>query len=556
MIFLPIVVRELRVAARRKSTYRSRFRTAFAAIIFGGYLVFISGAVFGGGRGSMGGAMVFNSLAWLCFLSCLSLATNTVDCISEEKREGTLGFLFLTDLKGHDIALGKLFSSSLLSFYSILGILPIVAVSLLLGGVSGRQFWQTALALLNVFFFSQTAGLLVSVFSRKRNSANFGVAALLLGYTVGLLLLEFGLRAARWGNWISMIDWFNPGFCVYQASTVASRDYWISMLLVHLNAWLFLAATSWWLPRCWQEKTAKTEIRWRERFLRWYHERNTPRQPLLDSNPFLWLTIRNRLGSVKVWIALLPLNCFWVWLLSRNNFADAAMPLFVGAIIANHLVLKILVAAEASGNLEEQRHSGALEFLLSCSPLTVREIIAGQWLALRRQFFRPVIVVLATDFAMMLVVLLRSMSKDEPQERWEFAMFVLALAVMLVADTITLGWVGMWNAMSQKKARHAAGATIVQILLLPWIFLILIQTMSVFSRSRTMMFLMSLWAEVALWFIVGVAVDVVAGILARNRVLAQFRTLAAQTGEQLGFFGRLGRVLGELARPKPQQLEV
>ncbi len=553
MIFLPIVVRELRVAARRKSTYRTRFRTAFATIIFGSYLVFVSGAFFGGGRRSMGGAMVFNSLAWLCFLSCLSLAMNTVDCISEEKREGTLGFLFLTDLKGHDIALGKLFSSSLLSFYSILGILPIVAVSLLLGGVSARQFWQTALALLNVFFFSQTAGLLVSALSRKRNSANFGAAALLLGYTVGLPLLEFGLRAARLGNWISMIDWLNPGFCVYRASAMTSGDYWISMLLVHLNAWLFLAVASWWLPRCWQEKPAKTRVRWRERFLRWYHEHNTPRQRLLDANPFLWLSIRNRLGALIVWSVLLPINCFWVWLLVRNKFVNVGMPIFIGAILSNHLALKLIVAAEASGNLEEQRHSGALEFLLSCSPLTVEEIVAGQWLALRRQLLRPIIAILVIDFAMMSAVLLRAMPYNTPGEKWEFALSVLAVVVMLIADTISLVWVGMWSAMSQKKARQAARATCAWVLALPWIVFISVESFCGLSHSQLFE---SFRFALGLWFFLGIAVDVPAIFLARHLLLTQFRTLAAQTGEQLGLFGRLGRLLGEWARPKPPQLQI
>jgi hypothetical protein len=553
MIFLPIVVRELRVAARRKTTYRARFRTAFTAIIFGSYLVFISGAFFGGARGFLSGAMVFNSLAWLCFLCCLSLAMNTVDCISEEKREGTLGFLFLTDLKGHDIALGKLFSSSLISFYSILGILPIVAVTLLLGGVSARQYWQMALALLNVFFFSQTAGLLVSAFSRKRNSASFGAAAVLLGYTAGLPLLEIGLQNARWGNWVSMIDWLNPAFCVYRASTVASGDYWISMLLVHLNAWLFLAEVSWWLPRCWQEKAGETRIRWRERFLRWYHQHNTPRQLLLDTNPFLWLTIRNRLGSLKIWSVLLAINCFWVWVLSRSGLVDAGTPIFVGAILSNHLLLKIFIAAEASENLEEQKRSGALELLLSCTPLSVHEIIAGQLLALRRQFLRPMIVVLATDFAMMIVGLARAMTHDSPDAKLGFAMFVPAVMAMLILDVITLGWVGMWNAMSQKKPRHAVGATIAQILLLPWLFFIFI---AVFHGFHTGRMWDTLTIPLSLWFILGTAVDVPAFFFARHQLLTRFRAMAAQTGEQLGLFGRLGRWLGEMARPKPQRLEV
>jgi hypothetical protein len=551
MIFLPIVVRELRVAARRKSTYRMRFRTAFAAIVFGSYLVFVFSAFSGGGRASMGGLMVFNGLAWLCFLCCLSLAINTVDCISEEKREGTLGFLFLTDLKGHDIVLGKLFSSSLVAFYSILGILPIVAVSMLLGGVSARQYWLMALALLNVFFFSQAAGLVVSAFSRKRNSASFGATVLLLGYTAGLPLLEFGLEAAGWGNWVSSINWLNPAFCVSKASAMASGDYWISMILVQLNAWLLLAVASWWLPRCWQERAGKTGIHWRERFLRWYHERNTPLRLLLDKNPFLWLSIRNRLGPVKVWSSLVLVNCFWAWCLRWNlthgGSVEVVVPIFVGVIISNHAVLKLIVAGEATDTFEEQRHSGALEFLLSCSPLTAREIIAGQWLALRRQLLRPVIVVLVVDFAMMLAGSPLFMPHGDAADKLAFVLFVLAAMLMLVADAIALGWAGMWNAMSQKKLRHATGATIAQILVLPWLFFILI---AVYHGIHTRRMWDSLTIPLLIWFILGIAVDVPAIFFARHQLLTRFRAMAAaQTGEQPGPLGHLGRWLGQMARP-------
>jgi hypothetical protein len=368
---------------------------------------------------------------------------------------------------------------------------------------------------------------------------------LLLGYTVGLPWLEFELQAARWGHSVSMFDWLNPAFCVSRASAAASADYWTSMLLVHLNAWLFLAVASWWLPRCWREKPAKTGVRWRERFLRWYHKRFTPRQLLLDTNPFLWLSIHNRLGSLKIWSGLILINCFWAWCLSRNKFADAGMPIFVGAILSNHLLLKLLVVAEASGNLEEQRHSGALEFLLSCTPLTVEEIVAGQWLALRRQLLRPMMAVLASDYAMMLVVFVRAIPDIGPREKGEFALFVVAVMVMLLADVITLGWVGMWNAMSQKKARHAAGATIAQILLLPWLMFILI---AVFHGLHTGNMWDSSTIPLLLWFILGIAVDIPAVYFARRLLLTQFRALAAQTGEQLGLFGRMGRLLGKMAR--------
>jgi len=67
----------------------------------------------------------------------------TADCLSEEKREGTLGFLFLTDLRGYDVVFGKLVATSLRGFYAMLAALPVMGVTLVLGGITGEQFWKT-----------------------------------------------------------------------------------------------------------------------------------------------------------------------------------------------------------------------------------------------------------------------------------------------------------------------------------------------------------------------------------------------------------------------------
>src|SRR5947207_12929317 len=106
MTFLPIVERELRVQARQKRTQRLRLGAAGGsiALVMGMVIfkiVFFSSTSLGHG--------VFEALAWAAFIYCLlaGVAT-TADCLSEEKREGTLGLLFLTDLRGYDVVLGKL----------------------------------------------------------------------------------------------------------------------------------------------------------------------------------------------------------------------------------------------------------------------------------------------------------------------------------------------------------------------------------------------------------------------------------------------------------------
>ena len=101
------------------------------------------------------------------FLFCLwEGARGTADCLSREKREGTLGLLFLTDLRGYDVVIGKLVASSINSVYGLLAVFPAMAIPLVLGGVTMGEFWRQMLALLNALFFSLTVGLLVSTLSR------------------------------------------------------------------------------------------------------------------------------------------------------------------------------------------------------------------------------------------------------------------------------------------------------------------------------------------------------------------------------------------------------
>lgn len=549
MIFLPIVARELRVAARRRATYRTRFWTALITIGIGSYLVMESRAMVG----ASGGTMVFDALVALCFLSCLSLAGNTSDSISEEKRDGTLGFLFLTDLKGHDVALGKLVSASLISFYSLIAVLPIVTVSLLLGGITVTEVWQVALALLNTFFFSQCAGLFVSAFSRKRASATFFTAAILMCYTLGFYLLCEVPDWKQENSWIRIFQVLNPVYCVQWACTMGTGsvygqqfgEYWKSLLVVHLNAWAFLIAASWWLPRSWQERAVAKKAGYLEQFRLWYHSKFTPRAALLDRNPFLWLTIRNRLGALRIWITLGVYLCFWLWVLTQTRFAEAGVFIVCSAILLNHVTLKIFAASEVTNNMEEQRRGGGLELLLSCTPLKVEEIVQGQWLALWRQLLWPVVTVLVTDLLMILAALHYVMRNDSSDERADFVLVILAVMVMLVPDMFALGWVGMWHGMSQKKPRHAAGTTIAQVLLLPWVILIGFQFLTAIGGRP---FADSLAAAVALWFILGIIVDVLAISLARPRLLDEFRALAiVQQGEGIGFLGSVGRLFGELA---------
>src|SRR5215472_13593711 len=124
MSFLPIVDRELRISARRPSTYRMRW-ILVAAVLLIWFLLLANSH--GWMSPAQRGRMLFAVVGIVAFVfSLLSGVFLTADCLSHEKREGTLGFLFLTNLRGYDVVLGKLIATSLRGFYALLAALPVI----------------------------------------------------------------------------------------------------------------------------------------------------------------------------------------------------------------------------------------------------------------------------------------------------------------------------------------------------------------------------------------------------------------------------------------------
>src|SRR3954464_6612207 len=151
MTFLPIVGRELRVAARQRNTYWIRTGAALGGIAIGAWIMLMP---FFHDNRTLGPAL-FVSLSILTFAYSLLIGVlRTADCLSEEKREGTLGLLFLTDLKGYDIVLGKLAATSLNAIYGTLAIVPLMAIPILLGGVTNAEFWRVVMVAVNLLMFS------------------------------------------------------------------------------------------------------------------------------------------------------------------------------------------------------------------------------------------------------------------------------------------------------------------------------------------------------------------------------------------------------------------
>ena len=149
-IIPPVVHREFLVRSRAPITYWLRLGaagTAFVVIVIAVSFSLISGTT----GGLSNGAGWFAFFGWCLWIFCLAEGVRqSFDMFSGEKREGTIGLLFLTQMRGLDVVLGKVSAGFIASFFPVLGALPILGILILLGGVSGAEFVRMSAALLDV----------------------------------------------------------------------------------------------------------------------------------------------------------------------------------------------------------------------------------------------------------------------------------------------------------------------------------------------------------------------------------------------------------------------
>ncbi len=530
MTFLPIVERELRGAARRHSTFWMRLVLALAAIAIGFLLYLVHAQM----PPQALAKEIFIGLGALGMLYCLASGRrSTADCLSEEKREGTLGLLFLTDLKGYDVVLGKLAATSVNAFYGLLAVLPVLALPLLMGGVAHGEFWRTVLVLVNTFLFSLTIGVFASVLSRDARQA--------MGINL-LLLLALAAVPPALAGLVAYLDISNRmvhplflscpvySYCLCFDSNYRSAPgyFWLSVGITHALTWLLAALASWIVPRSWQDReSGKGEARWADKWRTWIYgnaaQRKALRTRLLEVNPFCWLSSRARFKPAGVWLFLGFVGCWWLYLrvIVHLNWAEESFSLTTALILNS--VLKLWIGLEACQRLAEEQKMGSLELLLS-TPLNARAILRGQFLALKRQFLKPLAVVIGVEIVFMLAVSRYSFLPAGESARQ--AAFGLAGIVLLILDIAALTWVALLSALTARSPNRASASTILRVLILPWL---IFAALAVIAGIWTAGGPGPGWKfYLHLWFWLGVLADLAFGLPAWWQLQTRFRELALQ----------------------------
>lgn len=542
MTLFPIVERELRVAARKRSTYWTRFAaagfcTAAGALVFG---------VMGRQSVSEVGMALFATMAGSAFALCLlSGFWLTADAISEEKREGTLGLLFLTDLRGFDVVLGKLVANSMNIAFCTLAIFPIMAFPLLLGGVTLVELGRVALALANALLFSLTAGLLASSVSHSARRA-----AILAFLIVGVLSAGCPALAGFWEGirhaqnyqlkmlFLSKVLLvLSPGCAfvmAFEAPVKSAPDgpwyYWTSLGVVLAMSLLFVGLSCLIVPRSWQESGARASNKgWRGAWRRFWLGppgwRKAHREQWLAINPFLWTLIRARWQPALPWLALLGCAVGWLvcWAFKGQYWLSTGTYIFTALSLG--AFFKFWVASEAGRWLGDHRRSGTLELLL-VTPLREEQIVRAHWRALRRVFLLPLLAIMAIDSLFMLLDYVEGLSYRASSG---FYLWPAGLAVFAL-DFMAIPWVAMWLSLKTGKSHRALLSTVVRILVLPWVLhcvvLLAVECAAwlFHTGSRN-------WSDdelIILWTSLSLANSALHWVWAQRQLQSQFRTVATQ----------------------------
>ncbi len=524
MRFFPVVERELRVLARSARVYWSRF---FAAQIASGLVAWFW-FTFVGGSTANAGQQIFAALSIVTFGYCLIVGIFlTADSISEEKRDGTLGLLFLTDLSGIDVAFGKLASNSLQAVYNLMAIFPVMTIPLLLGGLTGQEIFRMSLTLLATLLFSLTVGLLVSTWSKHDRKAQAGTFSILIGITGGLPLLYLFLKQQYYLRLPEYLCSVSPGYTIaYAFDSGWSKNpqvFWISLASVLCLSFIAFLVSAFLIRRVWQDRPKAARGGFREAIRRWKRGsaevRGRHREALLRSNPYYWLSARDRLKPYYVLWFLGGCAVFWLVLWHYNRRDMLEQEAFLATALLVQTALKVWMASEAGRQFFDDRKNNALELTLS-TPLPVREILEGEFLALFRQFGPAVAIVLVFDVLGMIVAARRGFGADS-----EWLLTWVASIVVFLLDAATLAVLGMWLGLTAKRFSRAMARNLFLVLILPWIIFFALIAYMAFSRLTS---LNSLNFVIGIYFVISLLTDAVLFLNASGNLTARFRDSATQ----------------------------
>jgi ABC-type transport system involved in multi-copper enzyme maturation permease subunit len=396
----PVILRELRAGSRRWTTYWLRLLAAGAVIAaIAWWLLQPRFAFINAARAGHEIFLLLHSVVLAAIWIIVPMLT--ADTLSREKREGTLGLLFLTNLSARAIVFAKGAAAGLLALTLWLSAVPIMTLPVLMGGVVSQEIIFSCNIALGSICCALAAGLMASAISKRGAGAvSTALALSCLGHLLFCVLVVFasgvsslrGLPAGA-SSWILLpagvfttwtLETSAFGLAPGVGTTARFNLQLLSIPLASFLAAIFMAwIAAQFLRHNWQDKPKSKRQTETEKFFcspvfltgvfRAWMRRS------LERNPIGWLEKRRVTGRIMSWIWLAIMGSFTTTLAYGGSGLNAREfnPLM--------WMLLISIAYVAAGSFRRERETGALELIL-VTPLSERQIINGRLRGLWSQF--------------------------------------------------------------------------------------------------------------------------------------------------------------------------
>lgn len=465
MNFLPVITRELQVQARQWPTYWVR---VFVGLI--GILLCLVQMEMGSQLGDIAqsGRIVFQGLVVLGFVICCLGCLVTADSISWERRENTLGLLFLTSVSGGDILLGKLVSRGLVMACALTALFPILMVPVLAGGVAGWEAVRIGLMMVDTLLLSLVAGLFASarhVQWHKALRASVGIMVMFLVLpvvaqamfpfpAVGLLSPLYGVTFAK-----------QPGL-----------EFWVSLVLVQITVWILYGRAVRRIQLTLRDEGNEAGGAIQVERPGWAPKIVGRIRPLLRvGEPVGWLLSRQRGIHAMIWFGVVCsvlVQVFRLVLPYSGGAGRVAWTVIWPLSSLGIAVSGVLFAWVASRFLIESRRTGELETLIT-TPVGAKTLIQDQWLYLRRMFRVPLVVMLMPSL-FQLVVMISLQSKNSfimSSINWQVT-YLISMVFWVANIALSLAalcWAGMWFGLKARTQTTAIFQTLAWVKVLPFL---------------------------------------------------------------------------------------
>lgn len=395
------------------------------------------------------------------FFAALSAAS----AIAQEKDRRTFVLLLLTDLRSYEIVLGKLIGSLLPMAVLLLGMVPVLATLMLLGGIAPVQILEATLVIGSASLAAGALGNVVALWREKTFQVLALTVLFLVLYECLVNLVPF-LPEAEWFAPSVWQKWLDPFQALQSVMTSvpesrSSAVYGFALMMLLFSAALVLVGIRGlrvWNPSgepIMQRERPEDEDKDR---IRAHAAPGLPRTVWV--NPILWREIRTRAYGRRTLLVKLAyavavaLICAYAlapfWTSTGRTAFFAAYGLVPVGIIS-----LLLISAQSVTAITSERDCGALDLLL-VTDLTPQEFIYGKLLGILwniKEFLLPPLALAAVYAAL---GLLATPPARHPEllnyKNGEAFLAVAGATIVLVVFTMVLG---MHVALRNEQSRVA-----------------------------------------------------------------------------------------------------